>query len=201
MGPDANAFVALPQRAAGTTWGSLGRGRTLADVKAPKRIRLVRLSPAVMQALVDGDLEQASEQAGVPLTPFTVDESWLWKIRLADFAKRPEAVDWVARAAVDEETGQVVGHGGFHGPPDERGMVELAYTTDPAFRRQGYATAMLEALLEWAADVPDVDVVRASIRPDNAASLATLAGHGFAQVGDQWDEEDGLELLFERPAR
>lgn len=167
----------------------------------PQHIRLVQLSPAVMQALVDGDLGRASEEAGVPLTPFTVGESWLWTLRLADFAERPEAVDWVARAAVDEETGQVVGHAGFHGPPDERGMVELAYTTDPDFRRQGYARAMLEALLEWAAKAPDVHIVRASIRPDNAASLATLAGHGFAQVGDQWDEEDGLELLFERPAR
>jgi hypothetical protein len=24
---------------------------------------------------------------------------------------------------------------------------------------------------------------------------------GFVQVGDQWDDEDGLELVFERPPR
>jgi len=43
-------------------------------------------------------------------------------------------------------------------------------------------------------------VVRASISPDNVASLATIAGFGFVRAGEQWDAEDGLELLFERTA-
>ena len=48
---------------------------------------------------------------------------------------------------------------------------------------------------------PEVSVVRASISPANEASLATLRPFGFEPAGQQWDEEDGLELLFERPAR
>jgi ribosomal-protein-alanine N-acetyltransferase len=31
----------------------------------------------------------------------------------------------------------------------------------------------------------------------NAASLATVARFGFRQVGVQWDEVDGEELIFE----
>jgi len=42
-------------------------------------------------------------------------------------------------------------------------------------------------------------VVRASVGPDNVASLATIAHFGFVQIGQQWDDEDGLELVFERP--
>lgn len=42
--------------------------------------------------------------------------------------------------------------------------------------------------------------MRATISPDNTASLATIAGFGFAEVGEQWDQEDGLELVFEVPA-
>jgi len=42
--------------------------------------------------------------------------------------------------------------------------------------------------------------VRASIRPDNVASLATINGFGFRKVGEQWDPEDGLEFVFQRPA-
>jgi hypothetical protein len=42
--------------------------------------------------------------------------------------------------------------------------------------------------------------VRATISPGNAASLATISGFGFAEVGEQWDDEDGLELIFEIPA-
>jgi RimJ/RimL family protein N-acetyltransferase len=45
-----------------------------------------------------------------------------------------------------------------------------------------------------------VHAVRASISPDNNASLATLRPFGFRHIGEQWDDEDGLELLFERPA-
>jgi RimJ/RimL family protein N-acetyltransferase len=42
-------------------------------------------------------------------------------------------------------------------------------------------------------------VVRASISPDNVASLALIRSLGFEQRGEQWDEIDGLELIFERP--
>ena len=95
----------------------------------------------------------------------------------------------------------MVGLVGFHGPPDERGMVEVAYGVDPAFRRRGWARALLATALDWAASEPSVTVVRASISPSNEASLATLRPFGFQRVGEQWDEEDGLELLFERPVR
>jgi ribosomal-protein-alanine N-acetyltransferase len=163
-------------------------------------LKLVRLSVETMTALVAGDLDEASRLADAPLTPYLVDHAWLWRIRLDQAAEDPSSLDWFARAAVDD-AGRVVGHVGFHGPPDDRGMVEVAYSVDPAFRRQGYAGSMLSTALSWAAAEPSVAVVRASISPENAGSLATLAPFGFDQVGEQWDEEDGLELLFERPVR
>jgi ribosomal-protein-alanine N-acetyltransferase len=163
-------------------------------------LTLVPLSVPAMRALLDGDLDAASGLAGVRLTPYLVDHGWLWAIRLPQVAEDPAALDWIARAVVAPGVG-VVGLVGFHGPPDERGMVEVAYGVDPAFRRQGYARAMLAAALDWAAAVPEVSVVRASISPANQASLATIRPFGFQHVGEQWDEEDGLELLFERVVR
>jgi [ribosomal protein S5]-alanine N-acetyltransferase len=165
------------------------------------RLRLVRLSVEAMEALVADDLPTASAAVGVSLTPYLVEESWLWRIRLGQVAQDPRALDWIARAALDVNLDAVIGHVGFHGPPDERGMVEVAYSVDPAVRRRGYATSMLEAALLWAAEAPEVSVVRASVAPTNEASLATLRPFGFEPVGEQWDEEDGLELLFERPVR
>jgi len=164
-------------------------------------LQLVPLSVAAMRALVAGDLAAASREAGVPLTPYLVEAGWLWKLRLEQAADDPRSLDWVARAAVDRATGAVVGHVGFHGPPDECGMVEVAYSVDPQHRRRGYATAMVETALRWADEAPGVSVVRASISPENQASLATIRPFGFEQVGEQWDDEDGLELLFERPVR
>jgi ribosomal-protein-alanine N-acetyltransferase len=103
----------------------------------------------------------------------------------------------VARAVVDLDSGEVVGHAGFHGPPDAAGMVEMGYSTDPDFRRRGYARAMVHELLDRANAEPRVRIVRATISPGNAASLATIAGFGFTRVGEQWDDENGLELIFE----
>lgn len=154
-----------------------------------------------MSALLADDLAAARAESGVELGGLFIDDraKWLWNYRLKQLEAQPEAAGWIARAVVAEPD-VVIGYAGYHGPPDERGMVEVGYTVDPGYRRQGYATAILAALLERAAAEPAVQVVRASISPDNVASLATIAKFGFTQIGEQWDDEDGLELLFERPA-
>jgi transposase/GNAT superfamily N-acetyltransferase len=126
------------------------------------------------------------------------------RVAVADTGRQiaadPGRARWVARAVIAEPEGVVAGHAGFHGPPDEAGMVEVAYSVDPVQRRRGYARAMLRDLLQRASTEPAVKTVRATISPDNAAPLATLSGFGFARVGEQWDEEDGLEIVFEVPA-
>jgi ribosomal-protein-alanine N-acetyltransferase len=182
------------------TFGHRRRTTTVGGVTEPHDLTLVPLSVEAMRALVAGDLDAASERLGIRATPYLADHAWLWEIRLVQVARGPESLHWIARVALGPD-GTVVGLVGFHGPPDERGMVEVAYGVDPAFRRQGYARALLALALGWAATEPAVKVVRASISPSNEASLATLRPFGFDPVGDQWDEEDGLELLFERPAR
>jgi ribosomal-protein-alanine N-acetyltransferase len=164
-----------------------------------KSVRFVELSSAAMVALLEGNLAEASREAGVALTPYflTDDALRLWRLRVSQIAADPGSARWVARAAIGGPEGVVVGHAGFHGPPDQAGMVEVAYSVDPAYRRRGYATAMLRELLRRAAAEPGVSTVRAAISPGNVASLATIAGLGFAEVGEQWDEEDGRELIFE----
>jgi ribosomal-protein-alanine N-acetyltransferase len=108
----------------------------------------------------------------------------------------PAAKAWVVRAVVVEPEG-VVGHAGFHGPPDADGPVEVHYTVLPHLRGRGYAKAALRALVAEATAAPSVRFVRASVRPGNAASLAVVRGAGFVQVGQHVDETDGLELVHE----
>jgi RimJ/RimL family protein N-acetyltransferase len=170
------------------------------------RLRFAELSAKTMSALLEGDLPTARAESGVELGELFVGDraKWLWNYRLKQLETEPEAAGWIARAVLarpSEEQGEVVvGYAGFHGPPDEAGMVEVGYTVDPQYRRRGYAKAILTALLERAAAEPAVRVVRATISPDNEASLATIASFGFVRNGEQWDEEDGLELIFERSA-
>lgn len=160
------------------------------------RVEFVELPVAAIHALADGDLRAASAEVGMELTSFVESERWLWQVRSEQLRRSPQDAEWIARLALVD--GEIVGHGGFHQAPNEEGVVEVGYAVDPLRRRRGHARAILAALIERARSDPRVTRVRASIRPDNTASLATIAGYGFAQIGEQWDEEDGLEIIYER---
>ena len=92
---------------------------------------------------------------------------------------------------------RVVGSIGFHGPPDAQGRLEVGYSVDPPFRRRGYASESVKALFDWAHREHGITRFVASISPDNAASLNLTAAYGFSKVGEQMDEIDGLEYVFE----
>ena len=95
--------------------------------------------------------------------------------------------------------GEAVGYANFHAPPDDRGMVEIGYQVVAHLRGRGYASEAAAAMWQWAAD-HGARVLRASIAPSNAPSIALVERAGFRHVGQQYDEVDGLELLWERPA-
>ena len=159
------------------------------------------LSAEGLRALLGGDLAAASTLIGAPVPTFFAGEGWLWRLRLAQIEADPASAPWYVRAAVTRAERVVVGHAGFHGPPDADGMVEIGYTVAPALRGRGYGHAIVAALLDEAARESAVRVVRASISPTNAPSLALVGRAGFMRMGEQWDDEDGLEWIFERPSR
>jgi RimJ/RimL family protein N-acetyltransferase len=156
------------------------------------------LAVSAMRALLDGELSEANRICRRQLPPFFLEEGWLWQIRLNQIHTSPQDAPWLVRVAVLEPAGMVIGHAGFHGPPDPAGAVEIAYTVTPEHRRKGYAHALLAALVDEARTRTDVDLVRATISPDNDPSLAVVRRGGFGHVGEQWDDVDGLELVFEK---
>lgn len=166
-----------------------------------RTVDLVALSPDALHALAAGDLDAANRHTTLRLSPYFVvpDQQSTWIRRSKQIVDEPECADWITRVVVDTATGVAVGRAGFHEPPDESGMVEVGYAIDPSHQRQGYARAAFEALLERARREPDVRSVRATISPDNEASRNLVLQYGFVEVGEQWDDEDGLETIFEVP--
>jgi RimJ/RimL family protein N-acetyltransferase len=171
----------------------------VADRVDPERVRLLELSVPTVDALAEGDLRRANATAPVPLPAVFVAEGWIstWRFRSAQLREDPTVTSWVTGAIWDSVAQLVAGKAGFHAPPDDTGMVEVGYAVVPELRRRGYARAALEALLRRAATEPAVRVVRASVRPDNRASSRLIAPYGFLPVGEQEDEEDGLEIVYE----
>lgn len=161
------------------------------------QVRLPLLGPRALEALVRHDLAAASRAAGVALPAWFPEQELLWTLRLGQVAGEPGHAPWLTRVVLDDATGAAVGLAGFHGPPDERGMVEVGYEISPEHRRRGYARAAVGWLMGYARD-HGATVVRAAVAPGNTPSLGLIAQLGLVQVGEQIDEIDGLELVFER---
>jgi len=165
------------------------------------RVEIVQLDPAALRGLADGDQAAAERTSPVPLSPYLAGPECrrVWEIRAEQVVEDPASAAWITGIVWDPERGLAVGRAGYHGPPDGDGMVEVGYSIDPQFRRQGYARAALRALLARAAAEPDVRTLRATISPDNIASRDLVLAHGLVEVGEQEDDEDGLELIYELP--
>jgi RimJ/RimL family protein N-acetyltransferase len=162
-----------------------------------ERLELVPLSPGLLEAIARGDARGSARRLDA-----TVPDGWTDTIpareRLEQLAADPSEQPWLVRAVVLRAPRRVVGNVGFHGPPDDQGRVEIGYGIVPAQRRQGYAREAIAGLTDWAFATGEARVCVASVSPRNTASLALVRSLGFRQVGEQIDELDGLELVFER---
>lgn len=110
---------------------------------------------------------------------------------------RDAADPWGPRHVVRAFDGLVVGSIGFFGPPEDVNGVpetEVGYGLVADARGHGAATEALRGLL---AETDRGRVrIRASVLPDNAASIRVLAKCGFTEL--RGANEDG-ELVMARP--
>jgi RimJ/RimL family protein N-acetyltransferase len=171
-----------------------------------KRLELVSMSPAIVEALLEG---RAADAAA--LMDGELEGGWppgheaFFKLRLEQMRRDPSIQPWLIRGLVLRDKRAVVGHAGFHGPPGVNGKhdpdaVELGYEVFEPYRGRGLATETAAALIGWARDEHGIRRFIVSIAPSNDPSLAIAAKLGFVRTGQQWDEEDGLELVFELEA-
>lgn len=167
------------------------------------RLDLPLLSLEQLDRLAAGDVVALSAELGAAFPREWVDDvHWLAARRARQIRERPADAPWLVRpillrAADAAGPHQAIGYLNFHGAPDERGMVEIGYMLMPEARGHGYAIEAVRAAFAWATRAHGIRLFRASVSPDNERSLNLIGKLGFVQVGEQWDDEDGLELVFE----
>lgn len=164
-------------------------------------VRIVQLDADTLAALADGDLDRARVTSPVALTEWLASPACAstWRRRARQVVETPADAPWVTGVVWDDDRRRPVGRAGFHGAPDADGLVEVGYAVDPAHRRRGYARAALEAMIARARADASVRTLRVTVSPDNVASLGLVAQYPFVENGEQWDDEDGLEIIFELP--
>ncbi|WP_345410662.1 GNAT family N-acetyltransferase [Actinomycetospora chlora] len=94
---------------------------------------------------------------------------------------------WFAHLIV--EGTEVVGLGGFTGPPED-GEVEIGYSVAPSRRGRGVASAAVGLWLRHAR-TGGVRRVTAHTSPQENASVHVLRRHGFTHDGEVIDPDEG----------
>ena len=112
----------------------------------------------------------------------------------------PTCNKWFVRWIVLKEKQEIIGSTSFHGAPDLEGMLEIGLGIESEYQRQGFAKEALLGMWHWAVTFPEVRTFRYTVSPDNAASIAVIKYFGFEFKGQQMDEIDGAEDIYDMSA-
>lgn len=87
----------------------------------------------------------------------------------------------------------IIGQFIFNGKPNRHGEVEIFFSIEKPFRRNGYATEVIQAIIDWASqdNVFKILLVEADLK--NKAAMASLKKVGFRKV-DQPDDDNEMEI-------
>jgi len=120
--------------------------------------------------------------------------------RVPQVKENPEVNKWFVRWAVLRSTQEVIGSSSFHGAPDANGMMEIGLGVEAAFQGQGFGREILQGMWGWVVTEPGIKTLRYTVSPTNTASIALINSFGFDYMGEQLDEVDGPESIYEMSA-
>lgn len=164
-----------------------------------RRLALVSLTVPFVRALVDGDLSRAGGAIGASVGRwFATEPAHFVQLSLAQ-AGDGATTRGLGRAIVlAAEPGRrhVIGSIGFHGPPDDRGRLEVGCVIHPAHRGRGYAGEAMAAMFDWAAASLGVTrfLVLVSPTQDQPSPFVELTLH---ESGPSIEELDALAPVLE----
>lgn len=118
-----------------------------------------------------------------------------WRVpQVKDDAKTNK---WFVRWIVLKEKREIIGSTSFHGAPDSNGMIEIGLGIESEYQNQGFAKEALLGMWRWVLTFPEVKILRYTVSPANLPSIAVIKYFGFEFKGQQMDEEDGPEDIYE----
>jgi RimJ/RimL family protein N-acetyltransferase len=162
-------------------------------------VSLVRADLRLMDAALVGD-DALSEALGHDVAAGWASFTGALKPTRDALAADPEGAVWGTRFFVDGDPPELVGWGGFKGPP-QGGVVELGYEIAECRRGRGIATAAVRAMLAEAFADEAVSAVIAHTLPQRNASNRVLEKVGFAFDDETLEDGDVVwRFVLTRPA-
>jgi RimJ/RimL family protein N-acetyltransferase len=164
------------------------------------RLDLVCATPAMLEADAGeggslADAASATVPEGWPPDLFDRDAvRWM----LGWVTTHPDQARWgpyyIALRGDGRRT--LVGTGGYKGPPDAEGRVEIGYSVLPSFQRRGIALEAVRGWVDMAFAEPRVRSVIAHTFPANVASIGVLLRAGFRLEEGASDPDDPGSIRY-----
>lgn len=164
-----------------------------------ERLTLYLIEPGDLISL----LERPSDESIYRGKPFTnphkvlVDDPGPLHWRVPQVKVDPTLNVWFVRWIVLTSTKEIIGSISFHGKPDDQGMIEIGLGIHPDFQNNGYAKESLKGMWTWVIDQPGVRTLRYTVATRNRPSMRIIGSFGFHHVGQQFDDVDGDEEIYE----
>jgi len=122
------------------------------------------------------------------------------KYRLPRIRQNPEYAKYLLRVAVLKDNPIIIASAGFHDAPDNDGMIEIGFGVDKKYQGRGFGQELLHGMWSWVVNDPLVKTLRYTVSPDNLISQHIIKKLGFKHNGQQIDEVDGPEDIYELSA-
>ena len=122
------------------------------------------------------------------------------KYRLPRIRQNPEYAKYLPRVAVIKDNPIIIASAGFHDAPDSDGMIEIGFGVDKRYQGRGFGQELLHGMWSWVVNDPQVNTLRYTVSPDNLISQHIIKKLGFEYKGQQIDEGDGPEDIYELSA-
>jgi RimJ/RimL family protein N-acetyltransferase len=157
-----------------------------------------------LKACLREDAKRTDALIGFRVSPDWFEEKDLIRLRMNNYRVDKKYISWGLHAVGLRKSMEMVGFIGFHTRPNPEYLkafapnaIEFGYTIFLPHRRQGFAEEAIKGLLNWAVDRHPLDNFIASVSPTNLASTALVKKLGFRKIGEQIDETDGLEFVYQ----
>jgi [ribosomal protein S5]-alanine N-acetyltransferase len=157
------------------------------------RLELMPCELPHFEAIIDDEQKLAS------MLQVTLAEDWLGFAAAREAMQpsyeylkaHPLALGWWTYLFIHRADRVLIGLGGFKGPADEEGMVEIGYAIAPAYRRRGLAVEASHGMITYAFSHPEIKRVQAHTLAERNASTRVLERVGMKHVGTVHDPDDG----------
>ena len=164
-----------------------------------ERLELHHISPGRLITLFESPEDQSiySDRSYSNPHRILIDDKGPLHWRVPQVKEDQSLNKWFVRWIVLKSDQEIIGSTSFHGAPDENGMVEIGLGIDDKFHNKGFGYEAIKGMWNWVCQDPVVKILRYTVSPTNLASIALINKFGFPKVGQQIDEEDGPEDIYE----